>query len=343
MSRPVAVPVADGVLVEALAPSVRDGPIGAGEVVRIERRPSEYRSSFALEEVDALLNDGSVLRLVLKDLRPEALHEAARAAKPAFLRSPRREIGFYRSVIPGERPGTARLHASEADEARDRFWILLERVPGMELYQCGDLELWREAARWLARFHGRFSAAPCRLEALAAEVGLIRHDAGFYRTWIRRARAIQHRRGAPRAEMDRLAEGYERGIERLLSLPRALIHGEFYASNVLVDERAGHSPRVCPVDWETASVGPGLVDLAALVAGGWSEEERAAIARAYRDEWASCAPAPLPAEDFRPGLDLSRLHLAVQWLGWSDRWTPPREHAQDWLGGALELVERLGL
>jgi hypothetical protein len=30
-------------------------------------------------------------------------------------------------------------------------------------------------------------------------------------------------------------------------------------------------------------------------------------------------------------------------LGWASRWSPPPEHAQDWLGEALGLAEKLGL
>jgi len=36
-------------------------------------------------------------------------------------------------------------------------------------------------------------------------------------------------------------------------------------------------------------------------------------------------------------------HLALQWLGWSADWTPPPEHARDWLVEALAAAERLGL
>ena len=35
--------------------------------------------------------------------------------------------------------------------------------------------------------------------------------------------------------------------------------------------------------------------------------------------------------------------LAVQRLGWSDSWSPPEEHAHDWLAEALRAAERLGL
>ena len=92
--------------------------------------------------------------------------------------------------------------------------------------------------------------------------------------------------------------------------------------------------RVCPVDWEMAAVGPGLLDLAALTAGGWSRRERDAIARAYCDALRRRRCRRLPQE-LLEALDCALLHLAVQWLGWSADWTPPAEHRQDWLGEAL--------
>ena len=130
-------------------------------------------------------------------------------------------------------------------------------------------------------------------------------------------------------------------IDRLAAVPAAFVHGEFYASNVLVDLTPGRL-RVCPVDWEMAGLGPGLVDLAALVTG-WAEEDREALALRYhsalpsRGGWAPTYP------EFRVLLDCSRLMLAVRWLGWSPQWSPPEEHARDWLADAMELADGLGL
>jgi aminoglycoside phosphotransferase (APT) family kinase protein len=151
------------------------------------------------------------------------------------------------------------------------------------------------------------------------------------------------RSGAVRRGVDWLAERYDRVVEHLMALPVTIIHGEFYASNVLVQERAREPLRVCPVDWEMAAVGPGLMDLAALIAGGWSEEEKRALALAYRkalmpgDSW---PPAP---DAFLTALEYCRLHVAVQWLGWFGQRRPYSAHAQDWLGEALRLAEKLGL
>jgi len=51
-------------------------------------------------------------------------------------------------------------------------------------------------------------------------------------------------------------------------------------------------------------------------------------------------PAPAP---FFAALELCRLHLAVQWLGWSLDWSAPPQQAWDWLREALRAAERLGL
>jgi len=33
----------------------------------------------------------------------------------------------------------------------------------------------------------------------------------------------------------------------------------------------------------------------------------------------------------------------MQWLGWSADWSPPAEHAHDWLGEAIAMAEQLGV
>ena len=80
-------------------------------------------------------------------------------------------------------------------------------------------------------------------------------------------------RSSDAASLEWLAERYEPVIEALLSMPRTVIHGEFYASNVLVAE-GPDGTRVAPVDWELAAAAPGAVDLAALVSGDWPEADR---------------------------------------------------------------------
>jgi Ser/Thr protein kinase RdoA (MazF antagonist) len=299
------------------------------------RRPSEYRTSFPLEELDLTLEGGTELRLIFKDLAWSALDDEARLAKPEFLYDPRREPAVYASVLAPRELGP-RYYGAAIDAAADRYWLFIERVDGRELYQVGDLELWQAVARWLGEMH---TSLADDLEGHVERARLIDYDEPYYRRWIERAQEFAVAPGQPRSRSEGvawIADRYDPVIEGLLDLPKTAIHGELYASNVLIAGDAS-ALRVCPVDWELAALGPGLVDLAALVSGGWPDGDREAIVSAYRAAGGVAAFSP-------EQLTLARLHLAVQWLGWAPpSWIPPEGQRHDWLAEALALAERLGL
>jgi hypothetical protein len=323
----------DAKLEDALERVLAEG--GLAPPLEVRRRPSEYRTSFPLEELDVTLEDGGELRMVFKRLAWEALDDKARLAKPEFLHDPLREPAVYSSVLGGASPGPPRCYGSVVDPGAGRYWLFIERVEGRELYQVGDVELWQAAAGWVGEMHLRLGG---ELERHAAEGRLIDYDEAYYRRWMERALEFAVAPGQPRSRAEalgRIAARYDAVVEGLLDLSKTVIHGEFYASNVLIAGEPA-SPRVCPVDWELAAAGPGLVDLAALISGGWTEEDREAIVSAYRS-----VPGVAFSQD---QLDLCRLHLAIQWLGWAPpSWTPPEGQRQDWLAEALALAERLGL
>jgi hypothetical protein len=294
--------------------------------------------------LDVTLDDATSVQILFKDLSWEALPDGIRRVKPAFLHDPLREIETYRQLLAPARTGTAVCYGAVSDVPRGRWWLFLERVSASPLHEVGEFRLWQQVARWLAAFHARFAPAAGALRDAAP---LLVCDADYYRLWLRRAREFAGRadnlRGdAARRVLERLARRHEEVIERLQALPATLIHGELYASNVLVRQQPD-GLRVCPVDWEMAAVGPGLLDLAALTAGRWREEQRMDLTLAYHDGLASAGVQPPSMAELLNALDCCRLHLAVQWLGWSPHWSPPAEHAQDWLGEVVALSARLGL
>jgi hypothetical protein len=278
----------------------------------VTRRPSPYRSSAPVLELE--LEDGR--QALIKDLSRCALTASARSAKPEFLYDPLREIVVYESLLHSEL-GTAGFYGAAVEPERDRYWLALEKVRGVELYQVDELRFWRDAMRWLARFHDRF-----RGKDLCDS--LIRYDSAYFQRWAERAREFA-------ALTDLRWHGQL--VDRLASLPATLLHGDLYASNVLVA-----NGRICPVDWELAGIGPGVIDLAALTMGWPDDEQRELVSEYYH------ALEALPAEDeFARDLDFARLHLAVQWLGWSRNWSPPPEHTQDFRAQIAYLTERLEL
>jgi len=92
--------------------------------------------------------------------------------------------------------------------------------------------------------------------------------------------------------------------------------------------------RVCALDWETAALGPAVLDVAAVTMG-WYGDAREALLTAYEEE----AGAAID----RAALDAAVLQLATGWLARSDQWTPPPEHARDWLAEVQAAGARLGV
>jgi aminoglycoside phosphotransferase (APT) family kinase protein len=313
----------------------------------IERRPYAYRTSFPLEELRLELAGEGPVTLLFKQLDWEALEPEVQVAKPRFLHDPAREPAVYSELLAQAPAGPPRCFGALADPGR--HWLFVERVEGRELFQVGERALWEEAARWLARFHAAMAPG---LDRHRRESRLIDHDAAFYRGWIERAEGFADQRDdRSAAKVAWLGERHDGVIEALQAQPHTVVHGEFYASNVLVADsncikfpaqepqnlmHFGEGVRVAPVDWELAGTGPGLTDLAALV-GGWAEADREALASAYANE--PDVPPFTPRD-----LDFARLQVAIQWLGWAPpSWVPPEGQRYDWLAEALELAEGLEL
>ena len=253
---------------------LRHGQRGAS-VVRLLRRPWEYATSAPLELVTAVTDDGREHDLVLKHLGPRHVTEQVRRAKPSFVVDSRREIDVYRRLLAPLGIGPALVGSRIAPET-DTYWLLLEHVRGPRLFEVGAPAAWAATARWLGAFHWR----PDTVDRAAVRHagGLIECQRDWYRIWIDRALRFFGTDGPSWSRHDGkalrwLAERYDRVIEHLLSLPSTLIHGEFYPENVIMTG-APDSWVPCPIDWETASVGPGVLDLAALTAGEWREQDR---------------------------------------------------------------------
>lgn len=314
------------------------------KILDLQRQAWEYRSSFALESLKLDLGPRGELALMFKDLSWHALTHEARQAKRRAMYDPLREISVYEDVLRS-RPGYgATCYGSVIEPQQDRYWLFIEQVDGQELYQIGDFAVWLHVVRWLAQMHA--ALRPAIEPNMELHERLIRHGAEQQELWFRRACAAVARRGDRERthELGELSELLPKMAEALCTRPTRLIHGEFYPSNILIGPSA--SPwRVCPVDWEMAGFGIELLDLAALVVGRWTKEQEDALAWTYyettRDAGEGCRQEDWREEEFFETLDYCRLYIALQWLGWSDDWTPPADHAHDWLQEAQYAAARL--
>jgi len=127
--------------------------VAPGPIIELTRTPSPYHSSFAIENLKVILGDSKELDIIFKNVGKDGLLREAIQVKPEFIYDPLREIRVYNSILADAGLDTALCYGSVADTARGRYWLFLEMVRGVELYQVGDLSVWERAAAWLARLH----------------------------------------------------------------------------------------------------------------------------------------------------------------------------------------------
>lgn len=325
-------------LASRLAPALAAST--GSSIASIARRPSAYRTSSPLEEITLTMRNGARIELMLKVLGRAAMSDTARGAKPDFIDDPRREIDVYERLLRGAGLGTAECVASLIDEEAQQYWIVIETVPGVELYQVGDLPTWQAVAVWLARFHRSF-ARQVESPTLPGSRTLLRWDRSYCNTWLERARRFMTHASAAAPVLDRLGRHWNDCVARILALPPTLLHGEFYPSNIIVDVVAGNPARICAIDWEMAAIGPGLMDLAALTAGKWSDGERDRIVAAYLDEAGPELVGRRGRGDLELAITCCRIQVAVQWLGWARDWQPPASDVHDWVAELGMLLDRI--
>jgi aminoglycoside phosphotransferase (APT) family kinase protein len=314
-------------------------------IKQLRRRSSAYSSSYALENLELELDRGEHLRLVFKNLSPGSVLKTARQVRPGFIYHPEREIEIYRHILEPERLGTPICYGAVEVPELERYWLFLERVEGPLLWQRGRLQSWEQAAGWLAKLHTQYRVKRDNGGASWLKY-LARYDEHMLTTWLLRAEEFLRRDGDNSPEVwrrfARLANHYDEVIARVLDLPMSLIHGEFFPSNVIL-RPTPLGWEICPVDWEMAAIGPGLIDLAALTAGNWTADQKRKMVEAYGealhavDGWSPSIPELFEAVAY------CQLHLSIQLLGWASDWSPPKRHTQNWLGEALRLSGTLGL
>jgi len=131
------------------------------------------------------------------------------------------------------------------------------------------------------------------------------YDCEYYLGWVRRTCDFA---GSLHKRFPWLATLCQRSEELLPALtnsPSTVIHGEYYPKNILF--RRG---RVYPVDWESAAIADGLIDLAVLTEG-WGED----MSRQLEDEYQQARWPEGPPANFARLIDIARLYVHFRWLG----------------------------
>lgn len=304
-----------------LTSALRNGGHGVSQVSVLEREPNIYASSFASEIVTCGFEDGSRARLLWK-------YGAGHTENVyGHKRTVQYEAEIYRRLLQPSPATTPKFYGTHTDKGGT--WLVLEYLDGgVRLDDAGDPGAMRLAARWVGRFHAANEAL-----LSSAPIAYVKpYDAEYYVGWARRTLTMAgnlHRRFP---WLRTIGDRFECFVSTLLALPQTVIHGEFYPHNIIYRDSA-----VYPIDWESAAIAIGEIDLASLT-DDWPEEVAEECEQEYRQARWPDGPPP----DFARSLDAARLYWSFRWLGDRADWTT--EESTLWRFEFLHSAgERLGL
>jgi hypothetical protein len=311
-------------------PNLQSLTVGLTSVLRrqvtiLDRQPNIFTSTFPSEIVTCRVDEGSKLLLLCKYAagghRDNVYGHRGGVAY---------EAAVYRHLLQPSQASTPTFYGMYSDVSTGDSWLVLEYLDkSLRLPKVTGVPVpIGLAARWIGQFH-RVSEEHL---SYVPRPFLIRYDAEYYRGWVRRTLLFAGHLHQGLPWLRTLCGRFEDVVALLRASSPTVIHGEYYPMNILVD-----GGTVYPVDWESAAIAAGEIDLAALTANWGAEIGRQCELEYQRARWPAGSPG-----NFEQRLCAARIYLCFRWLGDRPNWTshPSYRH---WFEQLRSLGERLGL
>ena len=268
----------DAELVKALA-RLRGAEVGS---IRLrERVPNRYASSAASESVE-IEHAGQIVRVFCKH-GTDYSHDVAGRRGVGYEAQVYQRLLVYGASVP-------RCHGSFHGAWGNTLVLeVLSEPTRLSHMPDGSGSAVVRAARLLGEWHRRAIGLP-------TGSWLNDYGAAHLSRWAAQTRASE---STARLVSD---PSLDRVVELLGAGEPTVVHGELMPSNVLESDGNIHF-----VDWESAGVGTGEIDLAALTLGQWSDATRSECEQAYATaRWPSGAPP-----EFGPRMTAARVYALL--------------------------------
>ena len=285
--------------VESLVATLRaGGSLNASATADLEvldRKSAPYSSTFPSEVVTCRLADGRFVQLFCKYAAGISLDSYGHRGGVAY------EANVYRQVLQHCELTTLTYYGAGDDPANGKSVLVLENLQNaVRINKSRDPTAMVKAAEWIGKFHSVFSS-----EGLCRRHPFLKvYDEDYFLGWVRGALTIGEDWRHRYPWVASLSKSVPELVMRLLKHP-TIVHGEYYPNNILYKEG-----KVFPVDWESAAISAGEIDLASLT-DRWPEETvRQCEARYESLRYPDGAPA-----DFQKTLSVAKLYSIVRWIG----------------------------
>jgi hypothetical protein len=295
---------------------------GSAAITIVDRMSNPDASTFPSEMITCRLDNGERLQLFCKYGTGHGHDAHGHRGGVGY------EAEIYDRVLSATKLSVPHFHGSMTIGPGGETGLIIAHLQGcLRLRDSRDLDHWEQAAAWSGRFHAEEEArSPDPSLAF-----LIHYDADYYAGWARRT---AENAAALDLKLPWLADLCSRAPAAFLELlesPQTVIHGEYYPKNLLIKDAT-----IYPVDWESAAIACGQIDLATLTDRCDPEVVLRCDLAYHQARWPQGVPS-----GFTRALELARLYVHLRWLGADPS---PKLRRRPWrYEEARALGERLSL
>jgi thiamine kinase-like enzyme len=166
-----------------------------------------------------------------------------------------------------------------------------------------------KAANWIGMFH-RLNETKAKQNKLPF---LLSYNHEYYTSWV--DRTLKFTNEIAKTEyypwLKNLCTKLENKIDLLWNISPTIIHGEYYPENILFQNN-----KIYPIDWQSAAVAFGEIDLASLTEG-WGDKVEKECKEEYKHvRWPCGTP-----NSFEEMFLYAKMYWQFRWLGKSPDWT----------------------
>lgn len=223
----------------------------------------------------------------------------------------RRQVGYegdvYRLLLQKTKMTSALFYGTYTDPVNESSWLFLEYIENsLKVSKC-ESNFLVKAAQWIGKFHAINEGT-----AVDHSSWLIKYDKDYYDAWTQRVSLFSKDLIMQYPWITSVCKQFEEYNDVLLTGPLTIIHGEYCPKNILVQDDV-----ICPVDWESAAIAVGEIDLAMLLDGSWSSE----IKQQCEKEYKQARYSQLSNALFERILVIAKIYVQMRWLGDNKSWT----------------------
>lgn len=254
-------------------------------------------SSFPSQLLTCCLEDGEELRLLCKTGAEHCQNSYGHWGGVPY------EANVYHHVLQPLHLSVPRYYGAYADSALGKTFLFIEYIDNAVFLDkvINPTASLMMAVRWIGRFH---AINATRLEQPTLQF-LNRYDERHYRGWARRTCQYAGELHQRFRWLASLCQRFEERLDVFLQAAQTIVHGEYTMHNVLFADGL-----IYPVDWESAAIGMGEIDLAFLT-DGWGEEVVQQCLKTYcQARWGQEA-----APDLEYRFRLAQVYMHCLWLG----------------------------